>query len=186
VEENQMKILCFAGSLRSGSYNKKYVGVAASILKDMKGVEVKTVDLANYALPVFSQDIQDKGFPQGVVDLANEVKACDALVISTPEYNGSISSVLKTTIDWLSRDPLNPWPGKHVCLLGASPGALGAVRGLWHSRQPFEVLGCHVFPEMSGLPRAHEAFDENGNLKDKAGQERLAKLLSKFVEYYLR
>lgn len=181
-----MKILCFAGSLRSGSLNKKYVGVAAGILRSMEGVEVRTVDLADFPMPVFNQDIQDKGFPQAVVDLAAEVKAADALVISTPEYNGSISSVLKTTIDWLSRDPLNPWPGKHVCLLGASPGALGAVRGLWHSRQPFEVLGCHVYPEMSGLPRAHEAFDAEGKLKDGTSQERLKKLLTGYVKHYLR
>ncbi len=181
-----MKILCFAGSLRSGSYNKKYVRVAAGILKGMEGVEVRTLDLADYPMPVFNQDIQDKGFPEAVVKLAGEVKAADALVISTPEYNGSISCVLKTTVDWLSRDPLNPWPGKHVCLLGASPGALGAVRGLWHSRQPFEVLGCHVYPEMSGLPRAHEAFDAEGNLKEKTSQERLSKLLTGFVKHYLR
>ena len=178
-----MKILCFAGSLRKESFNKKYVHVAAGILKQMNGVEVKTVDIAQYHLPVFNQDIQDQGFPQGVLDLANEIKQADALVISSPEYNGSISSPLKTVIDWCSRDPINAWPGKHICLLGASPGALGAVRALGHGRQPFEVLGCHVFPDMLGLPKAHEAFDESGNLKDKAGQERLAKLLSKFVDY---
>lgn len=178
-----MKILCFAGSLRKESFNKKYVGVAATILKQMKDLEVKVVHIAQYNLPVFNQDIQDEGFPKGVLELANEIKQADAIVISSPEYNGSISSPLKNVIDWCSRDPINAWPGKHICLLAASPGALGGVRALWHGRQPFEVLGCHVFPDMLGLPKAHEAFDESGSLKDKAGQERLAKLLTKFVDY---
>jgi chromate reductase len=178
-----MRILFFAGSLRKESFNKKYLRVAYDVLSAQAGVEAELIDLLDYPLPVFNQDIQDKEFPQAATGFIDKVSKADAVIISSPEYNGSISSPLKNTVDWSSRGKQNPWLGKQVLLLGASPGALGATRGLWHSRRPFEVLGAFVFPEMSGLPRAHEAFDEKGALKDKASADRLAKLLHSFVEY---
>ncbi|MGZ3723717.1 MAG: NADPH-dependent FMN reductase [Bdellovibrionales bacterium] len=178
-----MKILFFAGSLRAQSFNKKYVRVAYDFISTLKDVEAEIIDLLAYPMPVFNQDIQDKAFPDSVTQLIEKIMKADAIVISSPEYNGSISSVLKNTVDWSSRGPKNPWAGKQVLLLGASPGALGAVRGLWHSRRPFEVLNAHVYPEMSGLPKAHEAFDEKGALKDKVSLERLTKLLQAFVDY---
>ncbi len=174
-----MKVICFAGSLRAESLNKKYVRNAVGII----GERAEFLDLLDYPMPVFNQDIQDKGFPEGVTRLAEKLKDAYALVVSTPEYNGSIASSFKTVIDWLSRTPQNPLVKKHILLLGASPGALGAVRGLWHSRQPLEVLGCYVYPEMSGLPRAHEAFDEKGAIKDPAVAERLAKVIHNFLNY---
>lgn len=178
-----MKILCFAGSLRVGSFNKSYAQNARELLGTIEAVNADWIDLLNYPLPVYNADIEAKGFPDAVASLAALVKAADAVVISSPENNGSIAALLKNTVDWLSRPPHNPWPGKHILLLGASPGALGAIRGLWHTRQPFEALGCHVYPEMSGLPRAHEAFDAEGKLKDPATRERLAKLLNAFVKH---
>lgn len=177
-----MKIIFFAGSLRKESFNKKYLHVAYEILRSATGIDAEVIDLLDYPMPVFNQDIQDQQFPEPVTQLIAKIAGCRAAVISTPEYNGSISSVLKNTLDWSSRGPQNPWKDRNILLLGASPGALGAVRGLWHSRQPFEVLGAHVYPEMMGLPRAHEAFDESGSLKDKASHERLAKLLFAFAE----
>lgn len=176
------KILLFAGSLRSGSLNKRYVKVAEGILRGASDIETEFLDLADFPLPVYNQDIEDREFPEAAIRLAGKVRQAAALVISTPENNGSIAAALKNTIDWLSRPPHNPWPGKWIFLMGASPGALGAVRGLWHSRVPFEALGCMVYPEMSGLPKANEAFDENGDLKDGAARERLAKQLVKFAQ----
>lgn len=178
-----MKILFFAGSLRKDSFNKKYIRVAHGILGARNGIEAELIDLLDYAMPVFNQDIQDADFPEAAARFIEKVMSADAIVISSPEYNGSISSPLKNTVDWSSRGPKNPWAGKQVLLLGASPGALGATRGLWHARRPFEVLNAHVYPEMSGLPKAHEAFDEKGDLKDKASFEKLAKLLHSFVDY---
>ncbi len=179
-----MKILCFAGSLRSGSLNKKYVRVAHGLLSSIEGVEAQLIELNDFQMPIYNQDIDDTDFPAAARRLSELVKGCKGIVISTPENNGSIAAVTKNTIDWLSRERApNPWPGKHVLLMGASPGALGAVRGLWHSRVPLEALGCHVYPEMSGLPRAHEAFSADGALKEKASLDRLAKLLSAFSEF---
>jgi chromate reductase len=176
-----MSVLCFAGSLRRESLNKKNVRIAHEII-GAAGVASELVDLADYPMPVFDQDIQEKGFPDSVVRLGERVKGAAALVVSCPEYNGSISSPLKNTVDWLSRLPGDIFSGKKVLLIGASPGILGANVGLWHSRRPFEKLKCFVFPEMLGLPKAHEAFDERGAFKDKASHERLAKLVSGFLE----
>lgn len=186
-----MKVLCFAGSLRKESYNKKYVRIANKILTEL-GVESEFIDLLDYPLPVYNQDVEAVQFPAAALQLADKIRGVDALVISTPENNGSIAALLKNTVDWASRvgnakpPAKDPWPGKWILLLGASPGALGAVRGLWHSRQPFEALGAIVYPTMSGLPKAHEAFAEDGSLKDPASHERLAKLVKSFVEQVKR
>lgn len=177
-----MKILCFAGSLRVKSFNKQYIRQAHKILQTSDKVESELIDLLDYPMPVFNQDIQDHEFPEAVKQLAAKVEGVQALVISSPEYNGSISSPLKNAIDWLSRMPSNVLSKKQVLLLGASPGAFGAVRGLWHSRRPFEVLGAFVYPEMGPLPKANEAFDAQGEFKEKASHDRLAKLISAFVE----
>ncbi len=161
-----MAVLFFAGSLRADSFNKKHAREALRLAKE-KGIEGEFIDLRDYAMPVYDEDIQNgEGFPESVKKLAEKITAADALVISTPEYNGSIPGVLKNVIDWLSR--LNPMPlaDKSLLLLGASPGALGAVRGLWHTRVPFEAVGVHVYPTMVGLPKAGDAFDDAGALKD--------------------
>jgi chromate reductase len=144
---------------------------------------VERIDLIDFPLPMYNQDIETKQFPSSATQLADKVRAAQALVISSPENNGSISAVLKNTIDWISRAPATPWLGKNILLMGASPGALGAVRGLWHGRVPFEALGCFVYTEMSGLAKAHEAFADDGNLKDKASFERLAKLVQAFIKH---
>jgi NAD(P)H-dependent FMN reductase len=179
-----MKVLFTAGSLRSGSFNKLYVHVAYLLAKKQPGVEATLVNLNEFPLPVYNQDIETSDFPESAKNLAKLIAGSDAMVISSPENNGSIAAVLKNTVDWVSRVPTgSPWTGKHILLLGASPGALGAVRGLWHTRVPFEALGCHVFPEMSGLPKANQAFDEEGNLKDKTSEERLSALVGKFIQF---
>ena len=116
--------------------------------------------------------------------LGDLIKEADALVISSPEYNGSISSPLKNTIDWLSRLKSMPLEKKPVLLLGASPGALGAIRALGHARAPFEALGAFVYPQSFGLAKAHEAFSSEGALLLESNQERLEKLLSSFIEYH--
>jgi NAD(P)H-dependent FMN reductase len=179
-----MKILLFAGSLRRDSLNKKFAREAARLLSALPGVETEFVDLQPLAVPVYDGDVEAAiGVPAGVHEFARKIAAADALVLSTPEYNGSIPGVLKNTIDWLSRLKPVSVSGKPLLLLAASPGALGGIRSLWHTRQPLEVLGAHVFPEMMGLPLAHEAFDASGALKDAKTAERLAGLLERFVAH---
>lgn len=178
-----MKLLIFAGSLRSDSCNKKFAREAVRLAKEA-GAEAEFIDLRDYPMPVYDGDIEtSSGIPAGTAALGKKILAADALVISTPEYNGSIPGILKNVIDWLSREKPVSLEGKHLLLLAASPGRLGGVRSLWHTRQPLEVLGVHVFPGMMGLPDAYNAFDEQGKLKDEKTAAQLKKTVEQFIKH---
>lgn len=179
-----MKILTFAGSLRLDSFNKKLCRAVEHYLLSEQLAKVEFLDLKPLNIPVYDGDVEaQSGLPAGVLTLIEKIKESDALIISSPEYNGSISSVLKTNLDWISRHKPNVLEGKHVLLLAASPGALGGVRGLWHGRVPLEVLGCHVYPEMFGLSKAHENLGEPNDIKDPKMKEKLQGLLKSYVKF---
>jgi chromate reductase, NAD(P)H dehydrogenase (quinone) len=175
-----MKVLAFAGSLRRDSTNKKFAREAVRLLVGPGQASAEFADLRDYAMPLYDGDIERGGIPDSVLALGERIAETDALVIATPEYNGSISGVLKNAIDWLSRVKPVPLAGKHVLLLATSPGGWGGIRGLWHSRVPFEALGAHVFPQMMSLPAAGSAFDEQGRLADTSTQQ-LQTLLGAFI-----
>lgn len=176
-----MRILSFAGSLRADSFNKKLAREALRLAIEA-GATGDVIDLKDYPMPPYDGDIETaSGLPESVKTLSAKIAAADALMVATPEYNGSIPGVLKNVLDWLSRDKPVSLRGKSLLLLAASPGALGGVRGLWHTRVPFEALGVHVFPGMMALPGAAHAFDGSGKLKD----ERPLAQLKALVEQYL-
>lgn len=179
-----MKVLLFAGSLRKDSLNKKFALAALKIATAKTSIGGSFIDLQTLNIPVYDGDIETAGIPDGVNQLGKAVEEADVLIISSPEYNGSISSPLKNTIDWLSRLKPMPLGAKPVLLLGASPGALGAIRALGHARAPFEALGAFVYPQSFGLSKAHEAFSPEGELLPGANQERLEKLVSAFLDYH--
>lgn len=173
-----MKILTFAGSLRKDSLNKKLCGVVSDIVKKNNLADIEFIDLQPLNIPVYDGDIESStGLPSGVQQLAQKINEANALIICTPEYNGSIPGILKNTIDWLSRQKPVSLTGKPVLLLAASPGALGGVRSLWHSRQPFDVLGTQLYPEMMGVGKAHETIQGTtlADAKLLANLERLVK-----------
>jgi chromate reductase len=180
-----MKILAFAASLRKGSFNRKLIHQAVLALKAMPGIEVDHADYREFEMPIYDGDVEEAtGIPQGGQEMIRRIRAADAVVISTPEYNGSIPGTLKNAIDWVSRDDDGiAFDGKPLLLIGASPGALGAVRGLWHSRVPFEVMGTFVYPEMFGLSRAATAFDDAGKFTDPKNDSRIQALLQGYVEF---
>jgi NAD(P)H-dependent FMN reductase len=181
-----MKILCFAGALRKDSFNKKFAREAQRFATGA-GADAEYVDIRDYPMPVYDGDIEAaNGIPEGTQKLGEKIRAVQALIISTPEYNGSIPGSLKNIIDWLSREKNMSLGGKHLLLLAASPGALGGVRSLWHTRQPFEVLGVHVFPGMLGLSNAAAAFNDEGHLKDNAMADKLRGLVEQFVKHVTR
>lgn len=179
------KIILMAMALRRESFNKKFIVNADRLVRTIAPagpVSAELLTFNEYPMPVYDGTLEaESGVPAPVQALAAKIRDADALILSTPEYNGSIPGPFKNAIDWVSRVKPMPWAGKHVLLLGASPGALGAVRGLWHARVPLEVCGAHVFPEMLGLPQADQAFDGNGRLKEAAMEERLSKLLQKYL-----
>lgn len=179
-----MKILAFAASLRVASFNRKLIGQAANILRSVPDVDVDLADFREFEMPMYDGDLElREGIPAGGLELIKRTQSADGVVVSTPEYNGSIPGTLKNAIDWASRAEPTPLEGKPILLIGASPGGLGAVRSLWHTRVPFEVIGAHVYPEMMGVPRAHQAFDDNGNLGDPNQFSRLQGLLFSYIDF---
>lgn len=179
-----MKILTFAGSLRKDSLNKKVCRNVVNYVQQNKLAEIEFVDLKPLEIPMYDGDFEaSQGIPESVQKLCAKIREADAIIISSPENNGSIAAVLKNTVDWVSREKVVSITGKHVLLCAASPGALGGVRGLWHTRVPFEALGCHVYPDMMGFSKAHEAFDSENQIKDEKTKARFEKLLQSFIQF---
>jgi NAD(P)H-dependent FMN reductase len=188
------KILAFAGSTRTGSYNKKLIKIAAAAARDA-GAEVTLIDLRDYPLPLFDGDLEDsQGLPENAKKLKDLFHTHDALLISAPEYNSSITGVLKNTLDWVSREAtedepaLRDFAGKFAVLLSASPGALGGIRGLVHLRAMLGNIGTLVLTDTASISKAHEAFDDAGNLKDERQAKKVvaaATSLVRFVEKHL-
>jgi chromate reductase len=175
-----MRILAISGSLREGSYNTALVRAARDLAPD--GVEVELYDgLAE--LPPYNQDVQDLAPPAPVEDLREQVARADALLIATPEYNGSIPGVLKNAIDWASRPfPENCLRAKPVAIVGASTGAYGALWAQADLRKVLGIAGARVLEGELAVPRAPERFDADGRLTDAMVRQRLADLLERLAE----
>jgi NAD(P)H-dependent FMN reductase len=178
------KILAFAGATRTGSWNKKLIRIGAGFARD-GGAEVTLIDLRDYPMPLYDGDIEAA---EGLVPKARELKSLmlghDALLLSCPEYNSSISAVLKNTIDWVSRPrPNEPsaFKGKIAALLAASPGNLGGVRGLFTVRQVLTTLGVLVVPTQFALNQAASAFAEDGSLKDERQRDSVQAVVSELL-----
>lgn len=185
--KNRPKILAFAGSLRRDSFNKKLVKIA------IKGAETEAdvtyIDLKNYPLPVFDQDDEEsKGLPENAAKLKELMIENDGFLISSPEYNSSIPSVLKNVIDWTSRPRPNErylhcFIDKVVLLLSASPSHLGGLRGLVHIRAIFNNINSMVLPSQKCVSHAEKAFDVDGNLKDPKLQTEVMDLGRKLAQF---
>ena len=169
------KILAFAGSTRTDSYNKRLVKLAAAGAR-AAGAEVTLIDLRDFPLPLFDGDLEAReGLPPNGRRLKDLFLAHQGLLISAPEYNSSITAVLKNTIDWVSRPvpgeaPLGCFDGKVAAILSASPGALGGLRGLVHVRAILGNIKVLVLPDQVAVSKANEAFDPDGSLKDPKQQ----------------
>ncbi len=181
------KVLVFAGSARRDSLNKKLARLAADAAQKA-GAEVTFIDLNDYPMPIYHGDDEaESGMPENGKKLKALFKSHDALIIASPENNSSVSSLLKNTLDWLSRPDGNengmvPFKDKTALLLAASPGPFGGVRGLNHLRDILTRLGVLIWPEVMTLPNADNAFDSAGYLLDKKQQERLEKLTAALVK----
>jgi len=180
------KVLVLAGSTRRASFNRRLAAAAAEVSKE-QGAVTTLLELADYPLPLFSQDLESEdGLPGHALELKNLFLAHDALIIACPEYNGSITPLLKNTIDWVSRragdEPsLAAYRGKTALLLSASPGALGGLRGLVHVRAILSGIGVLVLPEQIAVPRAFEAFTESGSLADDAHAEKVHRAVAELI-----
>jgi chromate reductase len=179
-----MKIVAFAGALRADSVSKKLIHEVVRRLDQEQQLVADTIDLKDYPFPVYDSDIeQNLGIPDSIIRLGARLGEANAIVIASPEYNGGISSVLKTLIDWLSRVKPDPLKGKFLLLLSASPSGSGGIQGLWHTRVPFEALGVHVYPHMVAVPRSESAFDKDQGLVDGKAIRKLSEALRNFVAH---
>ncbi len=174
-----MHILGISGSLRKDSLNTAALHACSDLLPP--GVTMSVFDLA--PVPLYNEDVRTQGLPASVQQLREQIRAADALVIATPEYNYSMSGVLKNAIDWASRPPEQPFDGKSIALIGATPGGLGTSRAQYHLRQVFVYLNGRLLnrPEVfiSGAP---SKFDASGKLTDTATADNLNKMLLALTE----
>lgn len=185
------KILAFAGSARRDSFNKKLIRIAADGAREA-GAEVTLIELEDYPLPLFNQDEEAAaGLPPNGRKLKDLFLSHHGLLIASPEYNSSITALLKNTIDWVSRPvegeaPLACYTDKTAVLMSASPGALGGLRGLVHVRAILGNIGVVVLPATHSVSAAYQAFGPDGSLLDAKQQAQVRQLGAKLTEHLSR
>jgi NAD(P)H-dependent FMN reductase len=187
-DADALRVLAFAGSTREGSLNRRLLRVAARGAEDA-GADCALVELREQPLPLYDGDLERAhGLPAAARALKQRLAASSALLIASPEYNGSLSAVLKNTLDWLSRSAeglgpdLSSFRGLVVGVMSASTGPLGGARGLAHLRAVLAALGCLVLPDEVSVRNASDAFDAAGEPVDPKLRERLERLGARVVE----
>jgi len=167
------KILAFSGSARQASINQKLVAAAAGLAREA-GADVTLINLRDYPMPLFDQDLEaEYGEPDNARALKTLFARHDGFLIASPEYNGLITPLLKNTLDWLSRrvgdEPrMLAYRGKTAALLASSYGKLGGMRGLVHARALLTNLGVLTVPQQAAIGGATDAFDDGGGLTREA------------------
>jgi chromate reductase len=182
-DETKLDIFAICGSLRRASYNGGLLRVARALAP--KGMSIEIADIGG--MPLFNEDVERQGLPKIVRDFRERIRAADALLIATPEYNYSVPGVLKNAIDWASRPPDQPLSGKPVAIMGATPGGFGTTRSQHHLRQVFIGVGSHVLakPELM-VSGAAAKFDDKGDLTDEATRKLVVNLLAALAEWARR
>ena len=178
-----MNILGFAGSLRKGSYNRALLREALVLVPAGTNLEIFELD----GIPPYNQDLEPS-MPEKVKQFKQKIKAADALLIATPEYNHSIPGMLKNAIDWASRPPQdNPFEDKPVAIMSVSTGMLGGARAQYHLRQIFVFLNMHPINKPQIFVNfAAQKFDSNGKLLDEKTKEMVKELLQSLVDWTKR
>jgi len=185
------KILAFAGSTRTESFNKKLVKIAAAGAKEA-GADVTIIDLRDFQMPLYDEDLEKKeGLSSNTRKLKELMVSNHGFLISSPEYNSSISGVLKNTIDWTSRQgddesPMSCFKDKVAGIMSASPGGLGGLRGLVHVRAILENMGVLVIPTQVAISKAHEAFNLDGTMKDQKQEQQVKKIGANLSQMLLK
>jgi chromate reductase len=175
-----MKVLAVAGSLRAGSFNKAALREAVKLAP--KDMEIEVFDIADF--PLYNEDVRQKGFPPSVERFREKIRAADALLFVTPEYNFSVPGMLKNALDWVSRPPDMPLIGKPATVMGASPGLMGTVRAQLHLRQILSGLNMPLLNRPEVLIReARSKFDAAGLLTDEDTRKRIRTLLERLLDW---
>jgi chromate reductase len=164
----ETKVLALSGSTRASSFNTKLVNEAA-FAATKEGAQVIVISLKDYSLPFYDADLEaGEGMPEKAKQLRQLMIQSDVIMIAGPEYNASLSAILKNMIDWSSRSEGKPsrdaFKGKKFLIMSATPGAGGGARGLAHLRAIIEAIGGVVIAEQITVPNANTAFDSEGRL----------------------
>ncbi|HWV43758.1 NAD(P)H-dependent oxidoreductase [Pseudorhodoplanes sp.] len=184
------KILVFAGSIRTGSMNGQLAALAAKEFA-LAGADVTRISLLDYPMPLYDGDLESRsGPPAPAVSLKRMIEQHQGVFIASPEYNASVTPLLKNTLDWVSRvrdgneAPLAAYRNRAFALGGASNGGYGAMRSLMALRQVLEQgCGALVIPDQIAVARAGEAFDEMDNFRDEANSKRLKAVVKSLIEF---
>jgi chromate reductase, NAD(P)H dehydrogenase (quinone) len=170
-----VKILGVCGSLRKASYNMAALRACNDLMPS--GMSMKVAQIGD--LPMYNQDVFDAGIPEPVKRFEAEVRAADAVLIASPEYNFSVPPLLKNAIDWLSKLPKQPWQDKPIAILSASQGPLGGARVQYDLRRILGQLWGHVLPRPEVfIGVAQTKFDAQGKLADETTRKFLSELLA--------
>jgi chromate reductase len=169
-----MKVLGISGSLRQGSYNSMALRAAQKLAP--AGMQIEIADISR--IPMYNDDVRAAGEPAEVAALKAQIRAADAVLLVSPEYNFSIPGVLKNTLDWMSRPPEPPFDGKVVALMGASPGPVGTARVQYDLRKVLVFMNSFTVnkPEVF-ISLAQNKFNAQGELTDETTAKFIADLL---------
>jgi chromate reductase, NAD(P)H dehydrogenase (quinone) len=176
----KIRVFAFCGSLRKDSYNRMALRAAEELAPE--GMSFESCDIGEF--PLYNEDVRQQGFPPPVEAMRERIRAADAVLFVTPEYNYSMPGVLKNAIDWASRPPDQPFAGKPCAIMGASPGKLGTARAQYHLRQCCVYLNMFPVnqPEVL-IAAANTKFDADGQLVDEATSNFIALLLKALADW---
>ena len=180
---DQISVLGIAGSLRQGSFNRAALRAALELAP--AGMTIEIFDLA--PIQPYNEDVKEQGFPPPEQEFRDKIRAADALLIATPEYNRGVSGVLKNAIDWASRPPDQPFNGKPTAIFGASPGMIGTAVAQYDLRRYLAVLSAFVLTTPSVMiGQAGSKFDEQGRLTDQPTREIIGQMLVALADWTRR
>jgi len=175
MSDETVQVLAISGSLRKAAFNTALLHAAQELAPEGMSIQIYA-GLA--AIPPYDDDIRAAGYPPVVAALRDRMRAANALIFATPEYNRSFPGVLKNAIDWMSRPPAQPLDGKPAAVMGTGPGVLGTALANYQLRQVLSVLNVHVVPGLEVLVGgAASKFDGQGRLLDEPTREFLTKSL---------
>lgn len=174
------EVLVLIGSLRKESYNRKIF----NFYKKMAGEQATFVEGKQDDFPLYNDDIRERAVPSAVTTLAEQIRKANAVLFISPEYNYSLPGVLKNTIDWLSKLPNQPFAGKPVSIISASPGKMGGSRMQYHLRQVGVFMDMRFLnrPEVM-IAEVHKKVSAEGELIDENTQKHLRTHLDQFLQF---
>lgn len=171
--DGQIKILGLCGSLRRDSYNRAALRVAQHLAAPEAAIDIAEIG----DIPLYDDDRREAGWPEPAARLCKQIAEADAVLIVSPEYNYSVPGVLKNAIDWVSRWPDQPFAGKPVGIMGASPGRIGTARMQYNLRQVFVFLDAAVLNRPEVMIGGAGNLFENGRLTDDTTKEMIGKMV---------